>query len=91
MVVNSYFCIYVLTVESLGGKHVLIDDLVRQSDFIILTSVLVPETKFCIDKDRLALMKSNAVIINVGRGRKYIFMKIALIRLYLNKLFVIWF
>uniref|UniRef100_A0A2S2QHN4 Glyoxylate reductase/hydroxypyruvate reductase n=1 Tax=Sipha flava TaxID=143950 RepID=A0A2S2QHN4_9HEMI len=56
-------------VECLGGKYVLVDDLVRLSDFIILTSVLVPETKFIINKDRLALMKSNAVIINVGRGQ----------------------
>lgn len=49
----------------------LVDDLVRRSDFIILTAVLVPETKFIINEDRLAHMKSNAVIINVGRGRKH--------------------
>ncbi|VVC44375.1 D-isomer specific 2-hydroxyacid dehydrogenase, catalytic domain,D-isomer specific 2-hydroxyacid [Cinara cedri] len=54
--------------ECLGGQFVSVDDLVRRSDFIIVTAVLVPETKFIINKDRLALMKPNAVVINVGRG-----------------------
>lgn len=61
---------YLLLVESLGGQFVSIDELVKSSDFIILTSVLSPETKFTINKDRLSSMKSNAVIINVGRGGK---------------------
>jgi len=62
-----------LSVESLGGKLVSIDDLVRRCDFIILTLVLNSETKFIINRDRLALMKPNVVIINVGRGGKFIF------------------
>lgn len=49
-----------------------VDDLVRRSDFIIVAAVLVAETKFVVNKDRLALMKPNAVVINVGRGRKSI-------------------
>jgi len=47
------------------------DDLVARSDYIILATVLVPETMNIINKDRLALMKPNAVIINVGRGSEY--------------------
>lgn len=62
--------IIIPAVERLGGQLVTVDDLVKQSDFIILTVVLVPETRFIINKDRLNLMKPNAVIINVGRGRK---------------------
>lgn len=68
----TYFIIFsfIPSVERLGGQLVTVDDLVKQSDFIILTVVLVPETKFIINRDRFNLMKPNAVIINVGRGRK---------------------
>lgn len=62
--------VIITSVGRLGGQLVTVDDLVKQSDFIILTMVLVPETRFIINKDRLNLMKPNAVIINVGRGRK---------------------
>lgn len=55
--------------ECLGGQLVTTDDLVGRSDYIILAAVLVPETTYIINKDRLALMKPNAVIINVGRGK----------------------
>ncbi|XP_060848926.1 glyoxylate reductase/hydroxypyruvate reductase-like isoform X3 [Rhopalosiphum padi] len=55
--------------ECLGGQLVSTDDLVGRSDYIILAAVLVPETMYIINKDRLALMKPNAVIINVGRGK----------------------
>lgn len=68
-----YLRILLCSVERLGGQLVTVDDLVKQSDYIILTVVLVPETRFIINKDRLNLMKPNAVIINVGRGRKQIF------------------
>lgn len=60
------------SVECLGGQLVSTDDLVGRSDYIILAAVLVPETTYIINKDRLALMKPNAVIINVGRGSKCI-------------------
>lgn len=69
--VTYIILIFVQSVDHIGGQLVSVDDLVRRSDFIVLTQVLVPETVFVINKDRLALMKSNAVIINVGRGRKY--------------------
>ncbi|XP_050055556.1 glyoxylate reductase/hydroxypyruvate reductase-like isoform X1 [Aphis gossypii] len=55
--------------ECLGGQLVSTDYLVGRSDYIILATVLVPETTYIINKDRLALMKPNAVIINVGRGK----------------------
>ncbi|XP_022169348.1 glyoxylate reductase/hydroxypyruvate reductase-like isoform X3 [Myzus persicae] len=56
-------------VECLGGQLVSTNDLVGRSDYIILATVLVPETMHIINKDRMALKKPNAVIINVGRGR----------------------
>jgi len=63
------------SVKCLGGQLVSTDYLVGRSDYIILAAVLVPETTYIINKDRLALMKPNAVIINVGRGSKCIYLQ----------------
>jgi len=76
----KYSSVWIITffvvpsVECLGGQLVSIDDLVGRSDYIILAAILVPETTYIINKDRLALMKPNAVIINVGRGSKCIYL-----------------
>lgn len=40
----------------------------EQSDFIILAIALNEDTKFIINKKRIARMKSHAVLINIGRG-----------------------
>lgn len=45
-----------------------VDELVEQSDFIILAISLSEDTKFIINKERLAKMKSHVVLINIGRG-----------------------
>ncbi|CAI6361185.1 unnamed protein product [Macrosiphum euphorbiae] len=55
-------------VNALGGKFVTIDELVEQSDFIILSIALNEDTKFIINKERIAKMKSHAVLVNIGRG-----------------------
>ncbi|CAH1736953.1 unnamed protein product [Aphis gossypii] len=55
-------------VKALGGKLVTIDELVEQSDFIILSVALNEDTKFIINEERLAKMKSHAVLVNIGRG-----------------------
>jgi len=49
---------------------VTIDELVEQSDFIILSIALSEDTKFIINKERIAKMKSHAVLVNIGRGGK---------------------
>jgi phosphoglycerate dehydrogenase-like enzyme len=49
---------------------VTIDELVEQSDFIILSVALNEDTKFIINKERIAKMKSHAVLVNIGRGGK---------------------
>lgn len=47
---------------------VTIDELVEQSDFIILSVALNEDTKFIINEERIAKMKSHAVLVNIGRG-----------------------
>lgn len=46
------------------------DQLLAQSDFIVLAVPLTNETKHMINKDTLGKMKSNAIVVNVGRGGK---------------------
>lgn len=54
--------------KTLGGKLVTIDELVEQSDFIIVSVALNEDTKYIINRKRIAKMKSHAVLVNIGRG-----------------------
>jgi len=44
------------------------DELLRQSDFVVVAAPLVPSTEKLIDRTRLSVMKPDAYLINVGRG-----------------------
>ncbi len=44
------------------------DDLLRQSDFVLLSSPLTPETEGMIGARELALMKPSAFLLNICRG-----------------------
>ena len=45
-----------------------LDKLVGESDFLVLTCPLTPQTHHLFDRGRIATMKSTAWLINVGRG-----------------------
>jgi phosphoglycerate dehydrogenase-like enzyme len=45
-----------------------VDDLLRQSDFVVLHCPLTDETRGLINRPRLGLMKPSAYLINVARG-----------------------
>jgi phosphoglycerate dehydrogenase-like enzyme len=45
-----------------------IDDLLAQSDFVVMAAPLTPTTHRLINAARLAVMKPSAYLINVGRG-----------------------
>ena len=51
-----------------GIRYVSLDELLAQSDYISLHCPLNDKTKHLINKDTIAKMKSNVVIINTGRG-----------------------
>jgi glyoxylate reductase len=52
----------------LGVACVSKDDLLRRSDFLVLTSPLTPETEKTIGERELSLMKPTAYLVNVSRG-----------------------
>ena len=45
-----------------------LDELVRESDFVVVTCPLTPETHDLFDARRIGLMRKTAWLINVGRG-----------------------
>lgn len=54
-------------VDALWGREGL-PELLRQSDHIVLSLPLTPETRHIIGRDQLALMKPTAYLYNIGRG-----------------------
>jgi len=51
-----------------GIETVDLEQLLRQSDVVSLHCPLVPETRHLINRERLALMKPSAILINTSRG-----------------------
>lgn len=51
-----------------NGQLVDFDILLKESDFIIVTVALTPETKEMFNKEAFDKMKKSAVFINVSRG-----------------------
>ncbi len=49
-------------------RYVELDTLFRTSDVITLHVPLVPETKYLVNRETMAMMKKTAVIINAARG-----------------------
>ena len=51
-----------------GVEPAALDKLLAESDFVVLTCPLTPETHHLMNSARLAAMKKTAFLINVGRG-----------------------
>lgn len=54
--------------EKYGAEYRSLDDLLKESDFIVLLTPLTPETVNLIGKREFEMMKPSAVFINVSRG-----------------------
>ena len=52
----------------LGVEYVTLDELLRQSDYVMLTCPLTEETRHLIDAGALRRMKPTATLINIARG-----------------------
>jgi phosphoglycerate dehydrogenase-like enzyme len=53
---------------AIGVELVDLEVLLAQSDVIVVTAALTPETRHLIGKAQFALMKTSAIIINISRG-----------------------
>lgn len=54
--------------KELGMTYVSLDDLLKESDIVSVHLPLNEETKHTLSKDKLALMKETAILINCARG-----------------------
>jgi len=57
-----------IVLDRVGGPETL-PELLAESDFIVLAAPLTPETEEMINADTLAMVKPDAWLINVARGR----------------------
>lgn len=51
-----------------GATYVSLDDLLRRSDYVVLSCPLTAETRNLIDAEALAKMKPSASLVNIARG-----------------------
>ncbi len=54
--------------QQLGLQYADFDELLSESDFVVLTLPLTPETTHLIGAAELAKMKASAILVNVARG-----------------------
>ena len=54
-----------------GAKFQTFEELLRKSDFVIITCALTPETKDKFNQEAFDLMKPTSVLINTSRGGTY--------------------
>ena len=54
--------------KEIGAKYVSVEEIFRESDVLSLHCPLTEETKHIVNHDTMKMMKSDAVIINTGRG-----------------------
>ena len=52
----------------LGLEWLPLDDLLRQADYVMISSALTPETRGLIGSRELGLMKPTAILVNIARG-----------------------
>jgi phosphoglycerate dehydrogenase-like enzyme len=53
---------------AVGARHVPVETLLRESDVVSLHLLLSPDTRGYLGRDRLALMKPTAFLVNTARG-----------------------
>lgn len=57
-----------LEATKIGAQKVELDNLLEESDFVIVTTALVPETREMFNKEAFEKMKNSAIFINISRG-----------------------
>ena len=54
--------------RAVNARHVPLDELLAQSDFVVISCALTPETRHLISEREFGLMKRTAVLVNIARG-----------------------
>ena len=51
-----------------AATYCSLPDLLRQADFVVLTTPLTPETRGIIGREELRMMKPTSILVNIPRG-----------------------
>ncbi len=51
-----------------AATYCMLPDLLRQADFVVLTTPLTPETRGIIGREELRMMKPTSILVNIARG-----------------------
>lgn len=62
---------FIFAAKALGVERIPLHQLLKESDYVILSCPLTSETKHLINAESLKVMKNNAVIVNIARGGKF--------------------
>lgn len=54
--------------QTIGATYHELEDVLKQADFLVIMLPFAPELKYLIGKEELALMKSDAILVNTARG-----------------------
>ncbi len=54
--------------ERYAARYVSMDDLLRESDYVVVMTPLTPETEKLVGARELGLMKSTGILVNASRG-----------------------
>ena len=63
-----YFKYIVISGDELGAEFVSFDTLLKESDFIIITSALNDETRGIFNEAAFKKMKNTAILVDTSRG-----------------------
>ncbi|WP_297521468.1 glyoxylate reductase [Thermococcus sp.] len=55
--------------KELGAEFKSLDELLKESDFVVLAVPLTKETYHMVNEERLKLMKPTAILVNIARGK----------------------
>ncbi len=55
--------------QSYDARHLQLENLLREADFIVLMTPLTPQTERMIRREHFAMMKRTAVFVNASRGQ----------------------
>lgn len=59
--------------QAVGARYCQsLDDLLKESDFVVLAVNLTPETTGLIGQRELSLMRTTATLVNISRGEGFV-------------------